>query len=233
MANPDFTPLGCYTCEPSATDYYLGFCPATGRSIQITYHHADPSSQREDQIFAAQIMPGLRDQPAGVPSRWAVFDLSFIAPPGLKLGAAKLDMGDMGIELWSGRARESGPSLGLREIYPAQLALARQPMEDWLRAWARRFAPVYMPQGSGLLGRRPAAVAAVHTARGPGVMLDLRLLWTYRSFFRRAPRTLRLYLFEDKAVGRLVGVSVGAAPDQLEAGLAQMLEGLHWSGIGV
>jgi hypothetical protein len=232
IPNPSLEILGCYPCEDRQTDFYAGYSPATGRCIQLTYRRAEPADNVEDKIIRQVAVPGLRDQSPGSPALWSVFGLSFVAPAGLQLGTAKMVLGDMGVELWSGRAREAGPSLGVREIYPSRLALARRPLEEWLRTWLRPFAPVYRPAGGGLPRRRPVPVLPVQTPRGPGVSLDLHLAAIYRPVFRRAPRTLRLWMLEDQAIERLVGVSMGVGPDQLDSGLSGLLAGLHWAGLG-
>ena len=82
----------------------------------------------ELDLIENSIIPSLRYTAEAEPTRWAVFDVSFTTPPGFALASKRLNVGDMQIE-FSG---SSGKQLTLRQIYPASIALSRQPLDQWL-----------------------------------------------------------------------------------------------------
>ena len=65
---------------------------------------------------------------SAAPCEWAVFSARFLSPPGFVYRMSTLNLGD--VSLLFGDA--DGRRLRLRQVYPADLALARRSIEDWL-----------------------------------------------------------------------------------------------------
>ncbi len=62
------------------------------------------------------------------PTRWAVFDVSFITPTGYDIETHRINLGDMAFRF----AHRGGQRLVLRQVYPSETALARREMSKWL-----------------------------------------------------------------------------------------------------
>ena len=75
-----------------------------------------------------EVLPSLRVRKANEPTGWALFDVGFETPAGFDLDQKRLASGDVSLFFVAGR-RES---LLLRQVYPAQVALERRPMERWI-----------------------------------------------------------------------------------------------------
>jgi hypothetical protein len=86
------------------------------------------SVPRLENNFLRILVPSLKAQEPGSPSHWAVFNVSFISPSGYSIKGKRLFPGDM--SLWFDTWNKE--QLLLRQIYPIQLALNRQTLEQWL-----------------------------------------------------------------------------------------------------
>jgi hypothetical protein len=76
-----------------------------------------------------RVLPALRAAGPDDAVPYAVFGAGFESPPGFRLQAWRFLLGDMALRLVSPRANSA---LVLRQVYPAQLALARRPLARWL-----------------------------------------------------------------------------------------------------
>jgi hypothetical protein len=76
------------------------------------------------------VIPQLRVSARGEPVRWAVFNSTFTSPAGFVYQRHTLNAGNVGLEF---RAR-GGRRLVVRQVYPADLALQRRALADWLDA---------------------------------------------------------------------------------------------------
>jgi len=74
------------------------------------------------------VLPSIGVLPQSGYTRWAVFGASFEAPPGHALVRKRLHAGDLALEFSGGKRR----TLLVRQIYPAQAALARRTLERWV-----------------------------------------------------------------------------------------------------
>jgi len=108
--------------EPPGRDVWVGVSAATGRLVQVAYH-----ARRRDRALERDLLPTLADTPADRPMRWSALDLSCVTPAGFKLTERSFAAGDLRMAFSRGVER-----LTVRQIGPAALALARQPLEKWL-----------------------------------------------------------------------------------------------------
>ena len=83
------------------------------------------------ELVTDLVLPSLRTLPADAATPWAMYDLSFVTPPGFTLIHRHLFVGDVALKFGRGR----GESLMLRQVYPGDLALARRSSERWLAAY--------------------------------------------------------------------------------------------------
>jgi hypothetical protein len=105
---------------------WYGFSSAAGLGLELAASgHLD---SRQRRALDDLVLPSLRLAPADQPTRWAVFEASFVSPAGFLLRAARLHVGDIALCL----AARGGRRLLLRQVYPADLALSRRPLEAWL-----------------------------------------------------------------------------------------------------
>src|SRR5438105_1427442 len=79
------------------------------------------------RAVAEMILPDVQDMDPDKAMPWAIFELSCIAPAGLRLAKQRLLAGDLSLS-FADRTR----SLVVRQIALAELALARMPLGKWL-----------------------------------------------------------------------------------------------------
>ncbi|MCX5658711.1 MAG: hypothetical protein NTW19_03190 [Planctomycetota bacterium] len=233
VEHPVFAPLMTLADDKAGIDRAAGYCPASGRVVEVVYHRG---SLREDRAWSTAILPGLRDQPRTGPARWSFFDVSFVAPAGFLYDKATLNLGDMRVDLRSGARPNAGPAMGVRHVYPAGLALARRPLEAWLLAWGEEFKQFYRPQRQSLVTRGTPTLAPIQTPLGQGLALDMLFRPVYRPFLWRAPAAMRAWLIHDARANRLVGVwatesADNAATGPLDGRLMKLVAQAHWAGL--
>lgn len=125
--------------EPPGRDVWVGFHRPSGRAVEIVHQ-----TKGRSRTLPEQIVRPLRV----VRGAWSIFDLSCRVPDGWTLRRQRLNAGDL--TLTFGKERDT---LIVRQLGPAALALARQPIERWLDQHARLWAKTYA-------GRTPADVEA-------------------------------------------------------------------------
>ncbi len=81
---------------------------------------------------ALKRLRSLMASPVGEPDRWALMGSSFLAPVGFKLKHHSLRLGDMALRM----SGPKGQTLILRQVYPADLALSRRGLKDWVNTAA-------------------------------------------------------------------------------------------------
>ena len=211
--------------EEGGVTRFAGWSPVSGRLIDAMYRRSTP---RQDRLVEPALV-ALMDQPPDQPQQWAYFDTSFVAPAGMIYRSASLKFGDMGIEL--DRPRRKGvraASVVVRVVYPADLALSRMPIDQWLAMFLAQDRPRYRPPRDP---RGPEHnYEPLRTTLGPGLTCDaplrLPLQWTRWT----TPRLLRSELFHDAARNRLILLQTFAHPDEAEALLTELRNGLYWAG---
>ena len=213
--------------DEGGMDRFVGYAPAAQRMVQMAYRRR---TAREDSDLRQAMIGELEVQPLDRPQQWAFFDISFIAPPGYQYESSKLNVGDMRVVV-SARGRETrGPSLMVRQVYPAELALSRQPLEDWADVLLEKQKSIYrLPRQGWRLRRRKVATAHIDTPRGPGVEVVGKLRWLLRPMFWRMPRSFRFRLIHDRRMNRLLALSAADRRDRVVERLDEVMEGLHWA----
>lgn len=114
--------------EPPGRDVWVGFHRPSSRAVEVV-HQTKRWSRTLEEIVAS-----LR----GATNEWSIFDLSCRVPDGWALQRQRLNAGDLTLTFGKGR-----DTLVVRQIAPAALALARQPMEKWLEQHARLWNKTY------------------------------------------------------------------------------------------
>ena len=228
IENKVFSPMLVLSDPDSASTRCIAYSPVSRRLVEFICYHG---TERENTPALEIIFRQARDQPLNQPQRWAFFDISFTAPPGLRYQSSKLDMGDMHVSL-KGRSQKDSrvawrASVEVRHIYPARLALQRQPLNRWMDQLVRpKHSPYALPRS---LRRRGQKYPSLSTPHGEGLVCDTTLRASYRPFQWRTPRRRRHWLFHDEARNRLIALTVADHDDQIDATLTQLVEGLHWA----
>jgi len=187
-----------------------GFCSKTNRLLHWVYHEGSTGEQDD---FFGQTQHLWRDQPLDHAARWKFFDLDFSIPAGFRLHSAQLNLGDMQIVLLDPSTWGPKHRLCIRHIYPASLALARQPLEDWLREIFKKSREVYSASGS---------IELMHPANGSKDSLRqrARLHLLLRTFLRplvlRRPSNMEASLHHVESLGKLLYLQIAASPERIE-----------------
>lgn len=164
---------------------YVGYCSRTHRILHWVYHHG---SAYQNRRFSEQCLPLWRDQPLSEPSKWRFFDVSFTVPAGFRLHYGTLNLGDMEVILIDPSVWGARPRLCVRHIYPATLALSRQPLTEWLQGLFDRRRSFYRNRA-----RPKSPPLRFDHSRAPGWRIEavLQFLW-------RFPLRLLVYRFPSR-----------------------------------
>ncbi|HEX8323077.1 MAG TPA: hypothetical protein VF595_04110 [Tepidisphaeraceae bacterium] len=131
--------------SPPGRDVWVGHSRRSNRLLQIVHHAA-----KRDTLFADVLLPSLTDTSVDAARRWAVFDLSFVTPANVAVQWYRFNAGDLSV----GLADTKRNLTLLRQVGPASLALARQPLSEWLTrlpaATRRLYHPIDRPEPTSL-----------------------------------------------------------------------------------
>lgn len=120
---------GVQSEEDKHTTYWYGYAEPAELVLGVKVNGVLPHRLRRQLV--ERVLPTLQTTPADAPTTWAMYDLSFQAPPGFHLARRHLFSGDVALEFHRGRSQ----TLMLRQVYPGELALQRRPYERWLDAY--------------------------------------------------------------------------------------------------
>ncbi len=123
--------------EPPGRDVWMGWSEPSGRVMEIVYH-----AQARDNVLAGDVLTTLADTTRGEPLAWSIFDLSVKTPAKLSLQWFKLNAGDLSLAFSEKRGRKLSV---VRQIGPASLALARQPLDGWMSQQRHPLRKLYRP----------------------------------------------------------------------------------------
>ena len=183
--------------EPPGRDVWAGFSRTSGRGAELIYH-----AQQRDNVLADQVVPTLRDGAPDQPQSWSVFDLSCVAPAGMRLKSHLFNAGDLRLAFACAR---TGRYASIRQIAVAKLALSRMPLANWLADELRSRSLHYAASTE-------ASEREHQTTDGRalcGLCRSLERRW--RSFFMRwIPRELEVAALHDEARDRLVLVQASS-----------------------
>ena len=222
---PPFDTLIGYHDEEQGLDRWLGFVPTTRRALEIVYHHG---TSRENRQFRERILPSLADQTPEQPQRWAFFDHRFVTPAGYAYRDSTLNVGDMRVRLVAWNRPWSRASVTIRLIYPAELALARSPLDLWLTDHVIHRKRVHRPRYRKTLRRGGIVCDSVETAIGPGLTCDTYLRPLLKTISWGMPWRLRCWLIHDQKRDRLLLIDAQDKLRRLDAIIDTIVEGLHW-----
>lgn len=224
LSSENFSPLMHIPDERRKLDRYGGFCEQSRRVFEAVYYHGPTSENRRVQEVT---VPQMADQSPDAPQWWAFFGCRFAAPSGLRYARSTLNLGDMLVRLIDGRREATSSQAQVREIYPATLALTRQPLENWAHQWVAEEGRVWRAPRMGLGKLAPVVTTDIDTALGPGIEVSLRMRTPLRLLMWRHPRRATMWLIHNEQRNRLHGLFVAhrdrtqVAPllDELVAGL--------------
>lgn len=133
---PDWAVPACFTDTAWAQDsgepstprrsLFCGYAPGAGLLLEVAVNTA--ASETARGLSEREVLPSLTTVPRDEPTPWAVFDSSFLTPPGHDIARHRLNIGDHALAVTS----TTGTRIVVRQVYPAGLALARRDLEDWL-----------------------------------------------------------------------------------------------------
>lgn len=108
--------------KPPGRDVWAGHSRHSNRLLEVVHH-----AERRDPLFTDSVLPSLTDTPTDAAKRWAIFDLSFVTPPGTRVQWYRFNAGDLAVGLSTNKRLTV-----VRQIGPAGLALSRQALPLWL-----------------------------------------------------------------------------------------------------
>jgi hypothetical protein len=221
--NPSFTTMIYAHSREEEKIRAVGYCPATGRIIDSLYH---VGTAREDMAFTEGLLRNITDQPIDKPYQWGVLGSSFTVPEGFRYLESTLNLGDQLTRFIAGKSEANGPVLVVRQVYPADLALSRQSLEEWLEDWATGRGASYAPkthrQGVTFPVVKDPATLAGHV--GFSIESHLRIPLKISRWWM--PRHSRFYAVHHKGVDRLVFIQVAGPLEMLEPWAATVASSL-------
>ena len=226
VEHPAFSPMIRLFDPEAHCDRYVGYEPRTRRVVEMIYHHG---KGQQDELARRVVVPRMTDQPADRTQYWAFFGASFTSPSGFAVVGATLNLGDMAVRMikplrWGRRAE-----LVIRHIYPAGLALARQPLQQWLTQILRQKDSAYHPRHTGWLWWKKLRFTPIQTSRGPGLVADAFTRLIVQALLWRASRRRRTWIIHDQEHDRLLVVQLADPTGGDESALQSILDGLQWA----
>ncbi|MEL7239928.1 MAG: hypothetical protein AAGK78_13805, partial [Planctomycetota bacterium] len=198
----DFQPEGDWSAgrvyvehDPPGRDVWAGVSKSTGRIVQLVMHRPDETNPWR---MIEQTLPSFVETPTSRRRRWKLFDLDITPPAGFTLvgpKAYRLAAGDLRLSFTRlrkiGKRQAVREPLVLRQVTPAKLALARRPMEDWLRYLAAEAQRFHKSTG------KPEQAA-------PGTLVQRLVRRRRYGWVGSLPARLTATVFHDEPRGRLL-----------------------------
>lgn len=207
-------------------DRYIAYSEDSTRVFDMVYHHDQADTDRR---FNDVAMPTMCDQPKGGAQFWALFANSFISPAGYVYAASVPNLGDLSVTLWQRRRLRRKRELTVRQIYPARLALARQPLEKWIQSLTADTKSIQRPRYRKMFRRGGIRAEPVDVPIGSGYELDTRVAWQLQLFRGRRFRHTRVWLIHDEANDRLAVISVSGPENERADVLEAVWSGWQWA----
>lgn len=198
--------------------FWFGFARAARLAVELIVN-AGTLDAADLRLLVRHGLPSLRARAPDTATGWSVFDTSFESPPGFFLVERRLNLGDMCLVFRApNRTRMS-----LRQVYPASLALARRPIEKWLRDTPFKEYRRYKPAGE----TEPWQIASfARSLRGWKRRGRKRLSWPLGAC---APRVTLTAAAHDEQLDRLLFAEYDAGREYDEAAVAQALGRMNWA----
>ncbi|MAE62410.1 MAG: hypothetical protein CMJ49_13770 [Planctomycetaceae bacterium] len=210
--HPNFQYFGRVVDRVVQCDRYFAYCANTRRVFDMVYHHDNTDA---DRTFNQSAMRSLLSQPADAPHYWSFFTNSFATPPGYAYAKSVINIGDMAVTTHLPRRFRRRREITVRQIYPARLALARQPIEDWIKSITVHKKLIHKPRHQRWFKRGGLRMDPVQTPVGAGFVIDTRVPWQLQMWRGRKFRRTRTWFVHDELQDRLAVVSISAANAEL------------------
>ena len=198
--------------------FWYGCASDGGLVIEVVTSAA--LAKKAQRTVSDRVLPTLTVSAPDRATRWAIFGASFESPPGFSLRNQRVHLGDVVLQLSSSRR----DTLLLRQVYPAELALARRELAKWLAFPVfkehRKFRGAETEWSVDSFGRKLEGVKRAGRKRLPSPL----------GFC--APRRSVAAVVHDDELGRLLV----AEYDSLEPGgddvVAAALGAMNWAQLG-
>ncbi len=197
-----------------------GYAPAAGLVIEVTVNL--DAAKRTRRTVAAEVLPSLVVSETGRAIAWSVFGASFESPAGCRPLDHKLVLGDLALRFRGG----DGSCLWLRQVYPAETALARRPVERWMRTWPFKEHRRYKDAGKGGPWSAESFGRTLEGTRQPG---RKRLAFPLGSC---SPREVLSVAVVDTELDRLLLAEHDAPGRPDESMLAAAIGRMNWALLG-
>ena len=119
---------------------WYGYSSVANLVLEIAVNKA--AGGKAEKTTLKKVLPSLRAVRRDSATRWAIYDVGFVAPRGYTIRDWKLYSGDITLRFEN---REKKSRLILRQVYPAGTALERRELNRWLRRFPfkehRRYRP--------------------------------------------------------------------------------------------
>lgn len=198
--------------EPPGRDIWVGFSETSGRAIEIVRH-----VKKRSEELSEEILPSVADTPLDEEQAWSIFDLSVRSPAGWKLQWYRLNAGDLSLAF-----RNKRRTVQVRQVGPAELALGRQKIDQWMSQQDKTVRKLYRPL-SDLSDLTLAFDARTLTGRHGAIRRKRRFCWAFM-----VPQTLHAIGLHDPDRNRLL-----FAQGNEEDTMKQMLGSMGWVRGGV
>ena len=205
-------------------DRYGAYCPATHRLLSLAHYVEDGA---RGSLLRKSIWDTLVDQPQEKPQRWAFFDNTLLSPPGFRYDRSQLFLGDMSVTFTRSERTFFGPLVTIRQIYPGDLALKRQPLDLWTTQQLKELRKQYVP----ILTRaqqKSMEYDRVDTPIGEAIEVTLRLRRGLRPFLWSAPRRMKLQVIHYEAANRLLVLVVATPTEEIDDLVPQLQQAVQW-----
>ena len=197
--------------------FWYGYASEAGLMLEAVLN--TNLHKRIQRRIIAKVLPTLRACGREEETRWSIYGASFTAPPEYSLAGRRLQLGDVTLALKAPKGRK----LILRQVYPAQQALQRRSLENWMEMTLFKEYRKYKPDGDA----KPWTIE-LNDREYKGVIKSgrKRIAWPFGFIMSRQTICCAI---NDPKLDRLMFVYHDDPTDAHEIVLQTALEGMHWA----
>ncbi len=203
--------------EKTLLRLFYGYAPRAGLVLELVVNSEASKRLRNQVLFS--VLPSLAVFESGGVTRWSVFGASFESPAGFQMTDKRLLLGDLAFRF---RARDRS-RLMMRQVYPAELALARRKLEKWIEIRPFREHRKYRPTGP----------SETWTVKSFGRMLEGTKISGRKSLPAPlgfcAPRQTLTGVLRDTGLDRLLIVEHDSPVEPDQSLVASALSRMNWA----